>query len=46
MIKEMKQKIQGLTENKYIYVTIQINGQKISIVFSALEHFNGHIFLL
>ena len=38
MIKEIKQKIQGRTENKYICATIQITSQKeFLIVFMRLE---------
>ena len=47
MIKEMKQKIQGATENKYICDTIQITSQKeFLIFFSALKILITHIFHL
>ena len=47
MIKEIKQKIQGPTESKYICATIQITSQnEFLIFFSALKNFNTHIFQL
>ena len=44
MIKEMKQKIQGTTENTYISATIKITNQKeFLIFFSALKNGGDHI---
>ena len=45
MIKEIKQKIQGPTENKYICAMIQITSLKEYLIFfSALKSLNTHIF--